>query len=212
MPQSTPQKLFAAACERNQPYILEVLKRIFVEPGLVLEIGSGTGQHAAYFAARLTHLQWQPTDLPRHLDSIEAYRREAALPNLRAPVALDLETADGRQWPAQYVVCINTIHIVGWPLVESLFRLAGRSLDAGGILYCYGPFRYADRPLEPSNERFDQMLRTRDPQSGVRLFEDVDRLAAANGLRHAGDEAMPANNRSVWWTKIDGEAAAGSPL
>lgn len=196
------EKLFAPACERNQAYILEVLRRIFVEPGAVLEVGSGTGQHAAYFAARLPHLQWQPTDLPGSLGSIEAYRRDAKVPNLLSPVALDLENVDGRQWSARYLVCINTIHIVGWPLVESLFELAGLCLAEGGILYCYGPFRYADRPLEPSNEQFDRALRARDPESGIRLFEDVDRLAAANGLRLAGDEAMPANNRSIWWQRV----------
>lgn len=195
------EKLFAPACERNQPYILEVLRRIFIEPGDVLEVGSGTGQHAAYFAARLPHLRWRPSDLPGNLGSIEAYRREANLPNLRAPVALDLENVDGRQWSARYLVCINTIHIVGWPLVESLFELAGHCLAESGILYCYGPFRYADRPLEPSNVQFDGALRARDPESGIRLFEDVDGLAAANGLRLAGDEAMPANNRSIWWQR-----------
>lgn len=191
--------MFAPACERNQPYILEVLSRIFAAPGDVLEIGSGTGQHAVYFSTHLPHLEWHPTDLPGSLASIEAYRREARLPNLHPPEVLDLRTADGLRRSARYVVCINTIHIVAWPLVESLFDLAGRTLDSGGILYCYGPFRYVDRPLEPSNEQFDRMLRTRDPESGIRLFEDVDRLAAANGLRHAGDEAMPANNRSIWW-------------
>lgn len=194
-------KLFAPACERNQPYILDVLSRILTEPGEVLEVGSGTGQHAAYFSARLPHLQWRPSDLPGNLASIEAWRREADLPNLRPPEVLDLENAGDRQASVRYLVCINTIHIVGWPLVESLFDLAGRILESGGILYCYGPYRYADRPLEPSNEQFDRMLRTRDPRSGIRLFEDVDRLAAANGLRHEGDEAMPANNRSIWWRK-----------
>lgn len=196
-------KLFAPACQRNQGYILDVLRRVFAAPGEVLEVGSGTGQHAVYFSARLPHLTWQPTDRPGHLASIEAYRHEANPPNLRPAEALDLAHTEAWQRPARYVACINTIHIVGWPLVEALFGLAGRILDPDGILYCYGPFRYADRPLEPSNEQFDRMLRTRDPRSGVRLFEDVDRLAADNGLQHAGDEAMPANNRSIWWRKSE---------
>jgi len=196
------EKKFAPACERNQPYILDVLRRVFDEPGDVLEVGSGTGQHAAYFAAGLPHLRWQPTDLPENLASIEAYRREARCANLLAPRALDLARAETADWsPVRYVVCINAIHIVDWSLVESLFRLAGSCLAGGGVVYCYGPFRYADRPLEPSNEQFDQALRGRDPRSGIRLFDDVDRLAAAQGLRHEGDEAMPANNRSIWWRK-----------
>lgn len=204
MSHQTTEKLFAPACERNQPYILEVLRRVFAESGAVLEVGSGTGQHAAYFSTHLPHLEWHPTELPGNLGSIEAYRREAGLSNLHEAAALDLEKAEGRQWSVQYLVCINTIHIVAWPLVEALFRLAGEALVAGGILFCYGPFRYANRPLEASNERFDQILRSRDPASGVRLFEDVDGLARANGLRPEGDEAMPANNRSIWWRAVDG--------
>lgn len=194
-------KRFAPACERNQAYILDVLSGIFTGSGEVLEVGSGTGQHAVYFSARLPHLTWQPTEVPGNLASIEAYRRETEPPNLMPPEPLDLENIAAWQRSVRYLVCINTIHIVGWPLVESLFELAGRTLEDGGILYCYGPFRYADRPLEPSNEQFDRTLRTRDSRSGIRLFEDVDRLAVANDLHHQGDEAMPANNRSIWWRK-----------
>lgn len=194
-------KQFAPACERNQPYILDVLRRIFTRSGEVLEIGSGTGQHAVYFAAQLPHLQWQPTDLADNLSSIDAWRREANLSNVHRPRVLDLSAPDPIPARPRYVVCINTIHIVAWPLVESLFELAGRSLQSGGILYCYGPFRYADRALEPSNERFDQALRMRDPESGIRRFEDVNRLAEHHGFIHEGDRAMPANNRSLWWKR-----------
>lgn len=201
-------KRYAPACERNQDYILDVLTRVFTGPGTVLEIGSGTGQHAAYFASRLPHLRWQPTDLPENLASIEAYRREARLDNLFEPRVLDLSAVDEPPLKADYVVCINTVHIVGWPLVERLFEMAGRVLDSGGILYCYGPYRYADRPLEPSNEQFDRTLRERSPDSGIRLFEDVDALAAHHGMMHEGDEAMPANNRSLWWRKRSRPAKA----
>ncbi len=194
-------KQFAPACERNQPYILDVLRRIFTRSGEVLEIGSGTGQHAVYFAAQLPHLQWQPTDLADNLSSIDAWRREANLSNVHQPRLLDLSAPDPIPARPRYVVCINTIHIVAWPLVESLFELAGRSLESGGILYCYGPFRYAGRALEPSNERFDQALRMRDPESGIRRFEDVNRLAEHHGFIHEGDRAMPANNRSLWWKR-----------
>jgi len=196
-------KQFAPACERNRDYILAVLQKILTGARSVLEIGSGTGQHAAYFAPRLPHLRWQPTDLGSNLDSIRAWREESGAPNLLAPRELDLSRSP---WPVERVdavVCINTIHIVAWPRVEALFAGAARVLPPGGVLYAYGPYRYADRPLEPSNREFDRWLKSRDPASGIRDFEAVDALARDNGLHLAGDEAMPANNRSLWWEKGD---------
>lgn len=198
MKQSSP------SCERNKEPILAVLREILTAPGLVIEIGSGSGQHAVHFARGLPHVPWQPTDVAENLPSINAWRAEAGLANLREPLMLDLFSD---RWPvatAQAVVCINTIHIVSWQAAESLFAGAGRILSSGGILYVYGPYRYADRPLEPSNEEFDRWLKARDPVSGVRLFEDVNRLAGQNGLGLAGDRAMPANNRSIWWIKNQG--------
>lgn len=194
-------KQFSPSCERNQAPILAVLQDVLPATGTVLEIGSGSGQHAAYFAARLPQLTWQPTDLPENFPSIRAWAAEAALPNLRDPVALDLRAPDRPLLPAQAVVCINTIHIVAWSGVENLFAYVGRVLPAGGVFYVYGPYRYADRPLEPSNDAFDQWLKARDPASGVRDFEAVDVLARQNGLQLTGDQAMPANNRSIWWIK-----------
>lgn len=194
-------KQHSPSCERNKDPIFAVLCEIFTAPGLVLEIGSGSGQHAVHFARGLPHMKWQPTDIAENLPSISAWRMEAGLPNLREPLTLDL-FAD--VWPveqAQAVVCINTIHIVSWEGVKRLFAGAGRVLAAGGIMYVYGPYRYADRPLEPSNEDFDRWLKARNPASGVRLFEDVNRLAGQHGLVLAGDRAMPANNRSIWWQK-----------
>ncbi len=178
-----------------------LLKEVLPSSGVVLEIGSGTGQHAAYFAARFPRLIWQPTDLPENLSSLRAWRQEAGLPNLREPLELDLLA---KSWPvtcAQAVVCINTIHIVAWEGVENLFLGAGRVLTVGGVMYVYGAYRYATRPLEPSNEEFDRWLKARDPVSGVRDFEAVNALARENGLALAGDRAMPANNRSIWWVK-----------
>jgi len=195
MKQSSP------SCERNKEPILAVLREILSAPGLVLEIGSGSGQHAVHFARGLPHVEWQPTDVADNLPSISAWRDEARLVNLRTPLVLDLFSD---RWPvaaAQAVVCINTIHIVSWEAVERLFAGAGRLLSPGGVMYVYGPYRYAERPLEPSNEEFDHWLKARDSASGVRLFEDVNRLAGQNGLLLAGDRAMPANNRSIWWIK-----------
>ena len=195
MKQSSP------SCERNKEPILAVLREILSAPGLVLEIGSGSGQHAVHFARGLPHVEWQPTDVADNLPGISAWRDEAGLVNLRTPLVLDLFSD---RWPvavAQAVVCVNTIHIVSWEAVERLFAGVGRLLSPGGVMYVYGPYRYADRSLEPSNEEFDRWLKARDSASGVRLFEDVNRLAGLNGLMLAGDRDMPANNRSIWWIK-----------
>lgn len=198
---TTDMKQFAPACERNKDAILAVLREALPATGTVLEIGSGTGQHAAYFAERLPQLVWQPSDRAENLASIAAWAAEAAAPNLRPPVALDLFAP---QWPvthADAIVCINTIHIVAWAGVENLFAGAGRVLAPNGVLYVYGAYRYADELLAPSNIEFDRWLKARDPRSGIRDFEAVNVLAAAAGLSLAGDVAMPANNRSIWWRK-----------
>ncbi len=194
-------KQFSPSCERNKESILQVLREVLTDTGMVLEIGSGSGQHAVHFARGLPKVEWQPTDTVENLPSISAWRAEAELINLRDPLAFDLLTD---KWPvtgAQAVICINTIHIVSWQAVERLFAGVGLHLLPGGIMFVYGPYRYADRPLEPSNEDFDCWLKARDPVSGVRLFEDVNALAEINGLKLAGDRAMPANNRSIWWIK-----------
>ncbi|MBI5782182.1 MAG: DUF938 domain-containing protein [Gammaproteobacteria bacterium] len=164
-------KQHSPSCERNKEPILAVLREIFTAPGLVLEIGSGSGQHAVHFARGLPHVTWQPTDTIENLPGISAWRAEASLSSLREPLVLDLFADDWLVKEAQAVVCINTIHIVSWQGVERLFAGAGRLLKPGGILYVYGPYRYADRPLEPSNEDFDRWLKARDPVSGVRLFD-----------------------------------------
>lgn len=186
---------------RNKDAILAVLREVLPGRGTVLEIGSGTGEHAAYFAAHLPQLQWQPTDLPSNHASIRAWAQAAALPNLSPPLLLDLRIRD---WPlaqCDAIVCINTIHIVAWEAVENLFAGAGRTLTGGGIFYAYGAYRYADRPLEPSNEEFDRWLKQRDPASGVREFESVAALARRAGLELFADRPMPANNRSLCWRK-----------
>jgi len=196
-------KQFSPSCERNKDFILPVLQEVLPAVGTVLEVGSGTGQHAAFFAAHLPQLVWQPTDLPGNFPSIRAWAAEVGLANLRAPLKLDLR-ASAERWPvssAAAVVCINTVHIVAWKGVENLFAGAGRVLAPGGVLVVYGAYRYATRPLEPSNETFDQWLKARDPASGVRDFEAVNALAQQNALLLSGDRAMPGNNRSIWWIK-----------
>lgn len=199
-----PEKPWSEACERNRGPILEVLRGAFAGATRVLEIGSGTGQHAAYFAAALPHLAWQPSDLAANLPGIAAWRDEAALPNLGAPLALDVDAAD---WPVAAVdglFSANTLHIMAWASVASFFRGAGRVLAPGGVLAVYGPFSYDGRHTAESNARFDAFLRARDPLSGVRDFAAVCELAAGQGLEFAEAHALPANNRVLVWRRARG--------
>jgi SAM-dependent methyltransferase len=189
---------FSESCERNKRPILKVLQECFDRPGLVLEIGSGTGQHAAYFAAALPHLQWQTSDLPASHDGILAWLERARLPNLLPPLYLDV-TGDWPAGPFDYVFSANTLHIVGWPAVIQFFAGMRDALRSGGRLAVYGPFNYGSRYTSESNARFDMWLRNRDPRSGIRHFEEVDALAHGAGLQLLMDRAMPANNRTLVW-------------
>lgn len=192
---------FSEACERNRDPILGVLREVFGDRSKVLEIGSGTGQHAVHFARHLPHLIWQPSDLAENLPGIRLWIREAALPNLLEPIVLDIDAA---QWPdanADAAFTANTLHIVSWPRVERLFERAGALLPGGGVLAVYGPFNYGGVHTSESNARFDTMLRTRDSRSGIRDFENVNELAQRQGLKLLEDRAMPANNRVLVWRK-----------
>jgi SAM-dependent methyltransferase len=187
-------KPFSEACERNREPILELLKVILAGSKAVLEIGSGTGQHAAYFAPALPHLVWQPSDVAENLAGIRLWRAEANASNLLDPLELDVEGL----WPRLEVdaaYSANTSHIMSWPQVEQLFRGVGRLLPPGGAFALYGPFRYDGRHTSESNARFDAMLRSRDPASGLRDYEAVVELASRNTLCLERDYAMPANNR-----------------
>jgi hypothetical protein len=190
-------KPFSEACERNRAPILHVLARIFAHRRHVLEIGSGTGQHAAYFAPALPHLVWQPSDVAAHLPGIRMWVDGALAPNLRTPLALDVDISD-EEWTkvhADAAFSANTCHIMSWPQVEQTFRGVGRLLPDGGVFALYGPFNYAGRPTSESNARFDAMLRARDLASGLRDFEAVVSLASSHGMALEEDNAMPANNR-----------------
>jgi SAM-dependent methyltransferase len=200
-PQHTT-KQFSNACERNRDPILSVLTDILADAERVLEVGSGTGQHAVHFARHLSHLEWQPSNRPGRLDSIRAWRHEAELSNIAEPIELDLFDDQWQVDQVDAVVAINVIHIAPWAVTGRLFEHASRRLKPGGLVYLYGPFRYVDRTLEPSNLRFDQWLKDRDPDNGIRLFEEVDALAKEHGFEWADDRAMPANNRSIWWQRI----------
>jgi len=191
----------APSAERNREPLRAALKNVLTGSGLLLEIGSGTGQHAAYLAKEFPAYQWQPTDLPVKLNDIDAWANDSDANNILPALALDLSQPD---WPvesADAIVCINTIHIVAWLFVQNLFNGVGRVLKPGGVMFVYGPYEYSDRPLEPSNVEFNEWLKLRDPNSGIRKFEEVNELARASGLALRADVEMPANNRSIWWIK-----------
>jgi len=192
------EKPCAPACEKNRKPILEVLRDHFGDRRAVLEIGSGTGQHAIFFAARLPHLIWQTSDRAENLPGIKAWLDETGLAN--TPPALELDVTGA--WPARRydaVFSANTLHIMDWRMVEGFFRGVGRLLAGGGTLAVYGPFRYGGRFTSDSNAAFDRMLRERDAASGIRDFEAVDALAAEAGLAFQRDFIMPVNNQLLVW-------------
>lgn len=195
-------KPYAESCEQNRAPIQAVLEDLFADRRRVLEIASGTGQHAVYFGEAMPHLTWQTSELPENHAGIQAWLDEAGLPNVLPPLAIDVTSP---AWPLSQpfdaVFNANTVHIVSWPAVEAMFAGIGQALAPGGILYLYGPFNYGGRFTSESNARFDVWLKHRDPASGVRDFEAIDRLAAAHGLTLLRDIAMPANNRSLVWQK-----------
>ena len=203
-PATSDPRLYAPAVARNREPILAVLRRVLPPHGLVLEVASGSGEHAAFFAAALPQLTWQPTDPdPRARASIAAFCAASGPPNLLPPLALDAAAPD---WPvtvAAAVVCINMIHIAPWSACEGLMAGTARVLPPGGVLYLYGPYREEGRHTAPSNAAFDADLRRRDPAWGVRDLGEVVALALRHGLVHEETVTMPANNRSVIFRRGD---------
>jgi len=195
-------KPFSESCEQNREPILAVLREVFADRSRLLEIGSGTGQHAVYFGAELPHLRWQTGDVPQYHPGIRLWLAEAALPNVLAPIALDVNDGGWHSGRYDAVFSANTLHIMGWPEVERFFAGVGAVLEAGGVLVVYGPFNYGGAFTSDSNARFDGWLKSRDPASGVRDFEAVNALACAQQLVLTRDIAMPANNRSLIWEKL----------
>lgn len=194
-------KPYSESSEQNRDPILAVLREAFADRQQVLEIASGTGQHAVHFGAALPHLIWQTSELPENHPGILAWLDEAGLDNVLPPLALDVNDPD---WPVGTVDAVfnaNTVHIVGWPAVERMFAGIGRVLAPGGIVCIYGPFNYGGRFTSESNARFDLWLKNRDPESGVRDFEAIDALAAAQGLELIDDVEMPVNNRTLIWRR-----------
>ena len=190
------------ACERNKGPILNVLQDVLDETGFLLEIGSGTGQHAVHFGGALPRWTWQTSDRPHNHAGLRAWIEESGLPNVLLPITLDVSL---EPWPltrADAVFSANTSHIMSWIEVQAMFRGVGALLGAGGIFCLYGPFRFGGQHTSPSNERFDAALRREDPRMGLRDIEALEALAEANSLSLAQDVSMPANNRLLVWTRI----------
>ncbi|MCH8531606.1 MAG: class I SAM-dependent methyltransferase [Saccharospirillum sp.] len=202
------QKPFSQACENNKRPILEVLQQVLPEhqysQALMLEVGSGTGQHAAFFASHLPWLCWQPTDQAEYLPGCRLWVEEAqaaGAANLQPPLVLDVLQPD---WPvasAQAAFSANTAHIMSWPAVKALFAGLGERLAPNAVFCLYGPFRYHGKHTSASNEQFDRHLRDRDPAMGIRDLDELTPLAEASGFRLEADHAMPANNRTLIWRR-----------
>jgi len=192
------EKPNAPATEKNRDPILAVLREVFADRRHVLEIGSGTGQHAIHFCAQLPHLVWQTADRPEYLPGIRAWLDEAALPNVLPPVEFDvLGPWPGGRYDAIYSA--NTLHIMSWPAVEALFAGLPDVLRPGGLLFIYGPFMVDGRHTSDSNARFDQLLREAAPHQGVRDVAELNALAQDVGLVLIEQRAMPSNNRCLIW-------------
>ncbi|HYL02346.1 MAG TPA: DUF938 domain-containing protein [Steroidobacteraceae bacterium] len=187
------------ACERNRGPILAVLREALAASRAVLEIGSGTGQHAVHFAAHLPHLSWQPSELGAELAALAERVRLEGSANLRAPIELDVRRLPWPVAPVDAVFSANTLHIMAWEAVEDFFRGLAGVLASPGTLCVYGPFRNGGRYTSDSNREFDRYLRRRDPASGLRDVEALSRSARAAGLELAADHPMPANNQTLVW-------------
>lgn len=194
-------KPYSESCDQNRAPIQAVLEAVFTDRTCVLEIASGTGQHAVYFGAAMPHLTWQTSELSVNHAGIQAWLDEAKLPNVLPPVAIDVNDVD---WPVGKFDAIfnaNTVHIVSWPAVQRMFAGIGKVLAPGGVLCLYGPFNYDGQFTSESNARFDVWLKSRDPASGIRDFAAINQLAEVQGLTLLRDIAMPANNRTLVWQR-----------
>ncbi|MGA7538777.1 MAG: DUF938 domain-containing protein [Steroidobacteraceae bacterium] len=195
-------KPWSEACERNRGPILEALRDHFADRRRVLEIGSGTGQHAVHFAAALPHVIWQTSDLEPNLPGMRLWLEESGLSNLPQPIALDVTGP----WPdASFdaIFTANTLHIMSWPQVRALFEALPAVLTPDALLAVYGPFNYDGRFTSESNASFDTWLKRRSAQSGIRDFAAVDELASARGFALVEDRPMPANNRTLIWRRSE---------
>lgn len=194
-------KPFAESSEQNKLPILAILQQEFAHTHAVLEIGSGTGQHAVFFAEQLPHVHWYASDVADNLPGIALWLHDYHGPNLHGPSELDVMQTSWPVTAVDGVFSANTAHIMHWPMVEAMFAGVGHVLESGGRFCLYGPFNYAGQYTSDSNARFDDWLHARDPHSGIRDIHDLTRIANAAGLALVRDHAMPANNRILVWQK-----------
>ncbi len=195
------QKPFAPSTERNSLPILEVIRREFEHASTVLEIGTGTGQHAVCFGNALHHLHWQTSELIENHAGIHAWLDEAGLPNVSKPIELDVMTAEVLPQDYDAVFSANTAHIMSYEAVVKMFSLVGKALREDGIFCLYGPFRQGDEFNTQSNADFDRSLRERNPEMGIRDIEALDKLGESGGMARERLYAMPANNCLAVWKK-----------
>jgi SAM-dependent methyltransferase len=190
------------SCENNKRAIFDILKRVFEGCRSILEIGSGTGQHAVYLGPRFAPAIWQTSDLIENHPGINAWRAAFPADNVRPPVVLDV---DAPEWPVDKLIdavfTANTCHIMAWSSVENMFSQLGDTLKIGGVLAIYGPFNYDQQFTSPSNARFDNWLKERGSHQGIRDFAAIDGLASESGMSLIEDNPMPANNRLLVWRK-----------
>ncbi len=194
-------KPYSESCEQNRDPILAIIQPLFSNCKELLEIGTGTGQHAVFFAQQMPHLIWHTSDRRENHSGISMWLNEAGLPNTRLPLALDVSHD---HWPQQQfdaVFSANSAHIMHLQDVEAMFAGVGRVLKEGGLFVLYGPFNYNGAFTSESNAQFDLWLKDRDPLSGVRDFEALDKLAKQAGMQLLNDDEMPANNRILSWVK-----------
>lgn len=195
------EKPFAPSAERNRHAILDVLQTVLSPDERVLEIGSGTGQHACHFAAHMPTISWQPTERAQNLDGIRQWVADCGCSNILPPIELDLNKEPVIISGVTSCYSANTLHIISWPLVEVLFSTAASLLGGGGKLLVYGPFLFEGQHVSDGNRQFDEHLRNSDPKSGIRDVRDLDVLAQTHGFSVADVSAMPANNHLLTWRR-----------
>jgi len=202
-------KPYSESCDQNRDPILKILQELFANKKHILEIGSGTGQHAVYFAKHMPHLIWQCSDQTTYHDGINEWLKEAKLDNTVSPIALNVSTDD---WPStsststhsnntDAIFSANTVHIMSWDNVKDFINNAGKLLTKNGLLVLYGPFNYNNQYTSQSNKQFDSWLKQRDSKSGIRDFEDINKLAKQANFILQNDYPMPTNNRILCWKK-----------
>lgn len=196
-------KPYSPACDQNRDVILAVLKPLLADVKTVLEVGTGTAQHAVYFSEKLPHLTWQCSDQQDYHSGIQQWLDEANLTNILPPLPLNVSTDSWPKTEYDAIYSANITHIMSWENVVDFFQSGAKCIRPNGLMICYGPFNYNGQYTSASNAEFDQSLKMRDPKSGIRNIEDLQRLANDNGLRFLHDVEMPANNRILVWQKTE---------